>query len=278
MDIFTTVFTQPLANGLAIFYRILGGNMGLSILVFSIALRFVLTPLTRPYMESMKKMRSYTKELNKLKERHKGERAKLAAAQADFYKQKGINPSAGCLPYLLQIAVLIFLFRLFTSVFTGEGAIADKFNNFLYEPLKFAEGQEVNTSFLYLDITKPDTLNNVLGLTDVSVPIPGLFLVLASVLQLLSAKISVPYLEAEKKAAKRTKEGGDDFQVAMQSSMVYTFPLMTILIGVSFPSSLSLYWFAFSLFQVVQQYRATGWGGATPWVRKVKSLASLLPK
>lgn len=270
MDIFTTIFTQPLANGLVIFYRLLG-NMGLAIFVFSIALRFVLIPLTRPYMESMKKMRSYTKEINKLKERHKGDRAKLAAAQADFYKQKGINPSAGCLPYLLQIAVLIFLFRLFTSVFTGDGTIAEKFNNFLYEPLKFAAGQEVNTRFLYLDITKPDTLNNVLGL-DISLPIPGLFLVLASVLQLLSAKISVPYLEAEQKLAKKTKEQSDDFQVAMQSSMVYTFPLMTILIGVSFPSSLSLYWFAFSLFQVVQQYRATGWGGATPWVRKVRSL------
>lgn len=272
MDIFTVILTQPLANGLVLFYKVLG-NMGLAILIFSVFLRLVLTPLTNPYMESMKKMRSYSKELEKLKARHKGDRVKTAQAQADFYKEKGINPSAGCLPYLLQIVVLIFLFRLFTAVFVGDGGVAQNFNQFLYEPLKFSQGEEVNTRFLYMDVTKPDKLNEVLGLGSLSVPIPGVFLILASLLQFLSAKISAPFVEAESKIAQKTKDKSDDFQVAMQSSMIYTFPLMTILIGISFPSSLALYWLAFSAFQVAQQYRATGWGGATPWVRKLQSLA-----
>lgn len=272
MDIFNTLLTQPLANGLVLFYKILG-NMGVAILLFSVFLRLVLSPLTTPYMESVKKMRSYTKELARLRERHKGDRVKLAQAQADFYKQKGINPSAGCLPYLLQIIVLIFLLRLFTAVFANGGGVAENFNQFLYEPLKFSRGEAVNTRFLYLDITKPDKLNEVLGLGDLSFPIPGVFLVLASLLQVLSAKISAPFIEAEGKAAKKTKDKSDDFQVAMQSSMIYTFPLITILVGISFPSALVLYWLAFSAFQVIQQYRATGWGGATPWVRKLQSLA-----
>ena len=275
MDIFTLLLTQPLANGLVIFYRILGQNMGVAIIAFSIALRLLLNPLTRPYMESMKKMKSYSKELEKLKLRHKGDRTKLSKAQADFYKEKGINPSAGCLPYLLQIVVLIFLFRLFSTVFTGGGDVAQKFNALLYEPLRFASGESVHTQFLYLDITKPDKLNDLLGLQSVPLPIPGIFLVLASFLQFLSAKITAPYVEAEKKAAKATKEKADDFQVAMQSSMIYTFPLMTILIGISFPSSLALYWLSFSLFQVWQQYNSSGWGGATPLVNKVKKLVKL---
>jgi len=269
MDVFTTLLTQPLANGLVVFYRVLGSNMGLAIIAFSIALRVVLVPLTRPYMESMKKMRSYQKDIDKLKKRHKGDRAKFAKAQADFYKEKGINPTSGCLPYLLQIVVLIFLFRLFTAVFAGDGTVAQNFNKFLYEPLRFAESEEVNTQFLYLDITKPDTLNSAFGL-DAPLPIPGVFLLLAAATQFLSAKISLPYVEAERKAAKQTKGGGDDFQVAMQSSMIYTFPLMTILIGVSFSSSLALYWLSFSVFQVWQQYNASGWGGATPWVNRAK--------
>jgi YidC/Oxa1 family membrane protein insertase len=272
MDILTTLLTQPLANGLVLFYRVLG-NMGLAILAFSVALRLVLTPLTRPYMESMKKMRSYAGDLEKLKKRHKGDRVKLAKAQADFYKEKGINPSSGCLPYLLQIVVLIFLFRLFTAVFANGGGVSENFNQFMYEPLRFAEGQEVDTRFLYLDITQPDKLNGVLGLNDFPLPIPGVFLLLASVLQFLSAKISMPYIEAQKKLAKKTPEKSDDFATTMQSSMIYTFPLMTILIGISFPSSLALYWLAFSAYQVAQQYRATGWGGATPLVKKFASLA-----
>jgi YidC/Oxa1 family membrane protein insertase len=223
-------------------------------------------------MESMKKMKSYSKELEKLKLRHKGDRTKLAKAQADFYKEKGINPSAGCLPYLLQIVVLIFLFRLFSSVFTLDGNVAEKFNQYLYEPLKFVASQEVHTRFLYLDITKPDKLNDLLSLSSLPIPIPGIFLILASAFQFLSAKMSVPFVEAEKKAAKQTKGQGDDFQVAMQSSMVYTFPLITLLVGVSFPSSLALYWLSFSVFQVWQQYQASGWGGAAPLINKLQKL------
>ncbi len=249
--------------------------MGLAIIAFSVFLRFVTTPLTKPYMDSMKKMKSYAKDIQRLKEKHKGDKAKLAKAQADFYKEKGINPSNGCLPYLLQIMILIFLFRVFTLVFTGEGTVAEHFNVLLYEPLKIAAGEVVNTRFLYLDITKPDTLNQLLGLTNVSLPIPGVFLLLASALQFISAKMSAPLVEAEKKVAAKTKDKSDDFQVAMQSSMIYTFPLMTILIGVSFPSSLALYWLAFSTFQIWQQYRATGWGGATPIINKLRALAKV---
>lgn len=275
MDIFRTIFTEPLANGLLIFYRITGGNMGVAIITFSVFLRFVLAPLTKPYMDSMKKMKSYAKDIQKLKEKHKDDKTKLAKAQADFYKEKGINPSSGCIPYFIQILILIFLFRVFTLVFKGDGSVADHFNVLLYEPLKFAPGESVNLKFLYLDITKPDTLNQFLGLSNFNLPIPGVFLLLASLFQFISAKMSAPYIEAEKKVAKKTKEKSDDFQVAMQSSMVYTFPLMTILIGVSFPSSLALYWLSFSAFQIWQQYRASGWGGAAPLVKKLRSIAKL---
>lgn len=272
-NLFTIILTQPLANGLALFYRILGGNMGLAVIGFSIALRVLLLPLTKPYMESMKKMRSYQKDIDKIKRRHKGDRAKFTKAQADFFKEKGINPSAGCLPYLLQIVVLIFLFRLFTSVFTGDGTVAEHFNKFLYEPLKFASGEQVNTKFLYLDITKPDRLTDLIHI-DSPIPLPGLFIILAAALQFASAKISMPYIEAEKKAAKQTKEMSDDMQVAMQSSMIYTFPLMTLVVGLNFPSSLALYWLSFSAFQVWQQYNASGWGGLTPFVKKAKAFVS----
>ena len=57
--IFTTLLTQPLANGLIIFYKVLGGNMGLAIIGFSLFLRVALYPLTKPYLESMKKMKDF---------------------------------------------------------------------------------------------------------------------------------------------------------------------------------------------------------------------------
>lgn len=267
---FKTILIQPLTNGLILFYRLLGNNMGLAIIGFSLLLRLVLSPLTKPYMKSMKKMKEFAPQLEKLKRKHKGSKTKQAQAQAEFYKQKGINPGAGCLPYLLQIVVLIAFFNVFTRTLAPDGDIVAKFNELLYLPLKFSVNETVNTSFLYLDVTKPDTFN----IPSIPFPIPGPILILAALVQFLSAKIMSPYVEAEKKVAKKTKEGMDDIQVAMQQSMIYTFPLMTLVIGIRFASGLALYWLLFSLYQAVQQYKSSGWGGLTPWVKKLGLLRS----
>lgn len=270
MNIWQTFLVEPLANGLVVFYKYLGQNMGVAIILFSLFLRFVLNPLTKPYMESMKKMKDFAPELEKLKARHKDNKEMFAKAQADFYKQKGFNPGAGCLPYLLQIVILIALFNVFSKVLSANGDVLVNLNKLLYGPLKFSPETVINTKFLYLDITKPDVFN----FPGLPLPIPGPILVIAALVQMLSAKMTTPFLEEEKKIAKKTKSQEDDMQVAMQSSAIYTFPLMTILVGVRFSSGLALYWLVFSFYQIVQQYYTSGWGGLTPWLRKINLLQS----
>lgn len=270
MNIFTTVLIQPLANGLIVAYKILGNNMGLAILGFGLFLRVILNPLTKPYMESMKKMKEYAPQLEKLKKKHGSDKVKLAQAQSEFYKQQGINPGAGCLPYLLQIVVLIAFFNVFSRVLAGDGNIVARFNELLYGPLKFGAEDIINTKFLYLDVTKSDVFN----IPSLPFPLPGPVLILAALVQFLSAKIMAPYVKAEKKIVKKTEEKADDIQVAMQQSMIYTFPLMTIVIGIRFASGLALYWLLFSVYQAIQQYKSQGWGGLTPWIEKLGLLQS----
>jgi len=277
MNIFTTLLIQPLANGLVLFYKILGGNMGLAIIGFSLFLRIILNPLTKPYMKSMKKMRELSPRLEKLKAKYKDDKKGMALAQAELYKQEKINPGSGCLPYLLQIIVLIAFFNVFTRTLSPSGDVAAKFNAILYTPLKFAQNEVVNTKFLYLDITKPDIIP-VKGLPFNVPGLPGPILILAALVQLISAKMMAPYVEAEKQAAKKTKGQSDDIQTAMQQSTIYTFPLFTIIFGLQFSSGLALYWFLFSLYQAYQQYRSSGWGGATPWIKKLGLLKSFSQK
>jgi YidC/Oxa1 family membrane protein insertase len=268
MNIFNTILIAPLTNGLILFYKVLGGNLGLAIIGFSLALRFLLNPLTKPYMESMKKMKSVQPQLDKLKKKYAGDNKKLMEAQAEFYRQQKINPGAGCLPYLLQIVVLIALFNVFTKVLAADGL--PKLNELLYAPLKFAEGETLHSSFLYLNLSKPD----VFRIPGIPVPLPGPILILAALLQFISAKIMAPVVKKEKKIAEKTKGAMDDFQVAMQSSMTYTFPLFTLIFGLSFPSGLALYWLLFSFWQAWQQYKTTGWGGMSSWVSKIGLLKS----
>ncbi len=268
MNIFNLLLTQPLTNGLILFYKLTGQNLGVAILVFSVALIFLLRPLTKPYMESMKKIKALEPQLNKLKKKYAGDKIKMSQVQADLYKQNKVNPGAGCLPYILQFLVLISLFRVFTTVLASDGSALTNVNKLLYPAVKLAEGQTLNTRFLYLDISKPD----VFHIPGVSFALPGVFLLLAAVAQFFSVKITSPYIEAEKKVAEKTKSETDDMQVAMQSSMTYTLPLMTLIFGLKFPAGLALYWLVFSIINVAQQVKMSGWGGLTPQVKKLSSL------
>lgn len=265
MNLFTTIFTQPLANGLILFYNIFFENMGLAIIGFSIALLFIMRPLTKPYLDSMKKMRDLAPELSKLKERHKDDKMKFAQAQAELYKQKGVNPGAGCLPYLLQIVILIAFFNVFTHTIKPDQAeMRSKFNELLYPSLQITDDRTINTQFLFVDIAKPD-LYPIQGLP---FALPGIFLVLAGLVQLFSSVMMLPAVKAEEAVAKKTKDDMDDMQVAMQRSMVYTFPLMTILAGYHLPAGLALYWLTFSLYQIFNNYKTNGLGGLSPWLAK----------
>lgn len=270
MNIFFTIFTQPLANGLVVFYKVFGHNLGLAIIFFSLFLRLLLNPLTKPYMDSMKKMKDLNPQLQKIKDKYNGDKVKLAQAQADFYKEKGINPGSGCLPYILQIVILIALFNVFTRTLSPGVDIKLKFNELLYPALRFQTEDVINTRFFYLDLTKPDSFS----LPGISFKLPGIILLLSTIAQVVSSKMMAPVIALEKKEAKSTPGSADDFQVSMQQSMVYTFPLLTLVIGLRFPSGLAIYWFIFSASQVFQQYRSQGWGGLTPWLIKLKLLKS----
>lgn len=272
MQIFESLLTQPLANGLVVFYRLLGQNLGLGIIGFTLFLILALTPLVKPSMNAAKKIRAIQPEIAKLKKKYANDRQGLMKAQADLYKVKGINPTAGCLPQIIQLVILIAFYSVFTRLLSGHGTISSEFNELLYAPLKFEEGYRVNTQFLYLDVTQPDKF----AINGLPFPLPGVVLIVAALVQFVSAKIAIPYVSQEEKVAETTKSEVDDFAVAMQSSMVYYLPLTTILFGIGFPSGLALYWCVFSIVSAVRQYNNFGWGGLTPWVKKlgIKARAS----
>ena len=80
----------------------------------------------------------------------------------------------------------------------------------------------------------------------------------------------MPQAKLASQEAKKTETKTDDFSSAMQMQATYMFPLMTLLIGFSFPSGLVLYWMLFSLLSMVQQYLVGGWGGLASYAAKLK--------
>lgn len=260
------IITPALINGLILFYKYLGQNLGIAVILFSLFLIFILRPLTKPYMESMKKIRAMEPQLAKLRKKFGSDKPKLSQAQAELYKQNKINPTAGCLPYILQFIVLIALFGVFTKVF-ANGESVQNINDQLLPFLKFSQNETINTKFLYMDIGKPDAFY----IPGIKFGLPGLFLILATIAQFLSVKITSPYIKKEEQIAKKTKNEMDDTQVMMQKSMTYMMPAMTLIFGLKLPSGLALYWLVYSLVTVWQQVSMSGWGSLTPAVGLLKS-------
>lgn len=247
------------------------GNLGWSIVFLTISLRLLMTPLILPSLKISKKMAELSPELSKLKETFKNDKQGLVSAQAELYKKHGANPASGCLPQIVQLLVLIALFNALNSVLRPNGAsVADHLNPLLYSFNQLTSDFNFSTRFFYLDLLKPDTFR----LSGIPVPLPGLFLLISAAVQLISSKMMLPVISAEKKIADKTKGATDDVMVEAQQQMAFMFPLMTIFIGFQFPSGLVLYWLVFSAVSAVQQYFATGWGGMTPWLRKLNLLKS----
>ena len=256
---------QPLVNALIFLYQFFN-NFGLSIIVLTLGIRLLLHPLTRSSMKATTRMRELSPELEKLKKKYGKDKQAYAKAQMDLYKQHGANPAAGCLPQIVQIIVLIALYQAFIQVLRVDGDVIQKLNEVLYPSLQLPAETVINTQFLYLDLGKPD----VFSISGIPIPLPGFFLIAAAVAQFISSKMMTPALTAAQKEAAKTPGKADDMATSMQSQMTYLFPLMTILIGYSFPSGLILYWLTFSVLMVVQQYFIGGWGGLEPWLRKLK--------
>jgi YidC/Oxa1 family membrane protein insertase len=243
---------QPLVNALIFLYQVLFQNLGAAIIVLTLFIRGLLIPLTLPSLRASRKIQELAPELEKLKKKHQNDRQALAKAQMELYQKHGANPAAGCLPQIIQLIVLIALFQAFRQVLYTNGEVIDRLNQVLYSHLRLPEGSQINTQFFYLDLTKPDVFRPPENWPLPS--LPGIFLLAAAVVQFLSSKMMLPAAQQAKKKAAKTPESADDMAAAMQTQMLYFFPLMTIMIGFTFPSGLVLYWFTFSLFTVFQQY------------------------
>lgn len=85
-------------------------SYGLAIILFTIAVKIVLFPLTRSQMNSMWAMQELQPKIKELQERYKNKPEKAQQAIMALYKEKGVNPMAGCLPLLIQMPIIFALF------------------------------------------------------------------------------------------------------------------------------------------------------------------------
>lgn len=247
------ILIAPFVNALFGFYYLLG-NLGWSVVVVTILIRVLLMPLVWPSLKSAKKMSELQPKLRKLQQQFKGEKEKLAKAQMDLYKQEGINPLSGCLPQLLQVAVLIVFysaFNLVTEYSIGKGTF-EAINKELISSFQVNSSFKFDTSFLGSNLSETPAKIFQAGMS-VNWILPFILLVGSGVLQYFSSKLMMPAPKVDKTIIKKTEDKEDDMMSMMRTQSTYMMPLMTVIIGWSFSLGMLLYWFVNSGVMLVQQ-------------------------
>lgn len=257
--IWNTIIINPMFNLLVGFYLVTK-NLGLAIIVLTIVIRLILVPAMLPSLKTMKKQQDLKPELDKIKEKYKHDKKKQAEMQMELLKKHGINPASGCVTQLITIFILIGLYGVI-SKFATETNIAGLNDILYFSFLKLNVSEPINTSFFYLNLSKPDPL--------------FILAVLSGAMQFLASKMTLPYVEAAEKAAQKTPDKTDDIAYNMQEQMLYTMPIMNVIFGITLPSGMMLYILVTTLFSIVQTYFVSGWGGLTPWINKVARILRL---
>lgn len=240
-SLFTTALYEPFLNGLLVLYRFLGGDLGLAIISLTILIKLLLFYPTLSQLRAQKKLQETQPKMKELQERFKGDKEGYQKALMEFYKTNKVNPFASCLPLLIQLPILIALYRVFitgVAVDATTGLLATDQLQHLYGSLReyFATNPITTTSFGFLNLANKN--NIILAL-------------LAGAATYWQSKMLMAK-QPPKKAGEGAKDEG--MMASMNKNMAIMTPLLTFFFTYTFPAGLGLYWLVSTLFQLGQQY------------------------
>lgn len=226
------IIVNPFITILLFLYQILGGNVVLAIVVFTILIRLATYPLTIKQQRSTKAMQELQPELKKLQEKYKNDRERLAQEQWELYRKHGVNPLAGCLPLLIQLPIMLALYRAIVATLAATPTQLLDLANRLWIP-NLSTQVPLSNKFLWLNLAVPDPLY--------------VLPVLVVVTTWLQQKLLMP---ATPSGGTGDRQADQTAQISRQ--MMLIMPLMFGFFSLSFASGLSIYFIASNLIGIGQ--------------------------
>ena len=197
------------------------GSFGIIIFILVLLVKLVISPLTYKSYVSMAKMRLVKPQIDELAKKYpKPEDAmKKQQATMELYKKAGINPMGGCIPLLIQMPILIAMFRFFpASIELRE------------QPFLWAD-----------DLSSYDSVLNL----PFSIPFYGDHVSLFALLMAVSM-FGYSYFNYQQTASSQPQMAG------MKFMMVYMMPIMMLFWFNSYSSGLCYYYLLSNLFTIGQ--------------------------
>ena len=250
--LWTELIIRPMLNGLVVLYTMLFSQMGLAIIVLTAVIRLLTMPLTLKQLKQMRAMSSLQPKIKEIQDRYSRDRTRVSQETMRLYKEAGVSP-LGCLgPMIIQMPVLIGLFRvLIQTVFSKPDDLVG-LSEKMYTWIPIApiyEAAPLDSRFLWLDLAQSDPTNLIM---------PVLVFASTWVQQKMTMQPST-----------------DPRQSGNQAMMLWLMPLMIAFFSFTLPSGLALYWVTSNLIGIAIQYFVTGgWGPLFPLFPKAAPAAA----
>jgi len=221
--IFNEFLYRPLLNVLVLLCEYIpGADFGFAIIILTIFIKLIFYPLGTKAIKSQKALTDIQPKIKEIQEKYKDDKEKQGKELLDLYKREKINPLSGFLPILIQLPVLIAVYRVFWKGFNQEQL--SLLYSFVPNP------GEISPMFLgFIDLSK----------TNITMAI------LVGIIQFLQLKFLSP---------KKEKNKSNDLSEKLQKQMQYFMPVFVVMIVWSLPSAISLYFLVTTIFTIIQQY------------------------
>lgn len=234
--LWNTVFYQPIYNILVfIINNITFGDVGFAIILVTIIIKLILSPLTKKSIKSQILMKRMEPEIKQIKKDfpNKEEQAKKTF---DLYKKYGTNPFSGCLVVIIQLPIIFALYYVFYN------------------------GISIQKDIIYPFIQIPTVMHtNFLGLIEMGSK--SLFLgIFAGFTQFIQGYLASPSKTKKIEIVKEieTKDGKKDFQEqlsdSMQMNVKYILPIFIGFVAWKISAAVALYWVVSNIFTIVQEW------------------------
>ena len=235
------------------------GDMGIAIIVTTLLVRTALVPLMRRQMVSMRRMQAIAPEIKEIQRRFKGDRVKVQQATAALYKERGVS-QAGCLTAMLPIVLILPMYQVVPLTCPPPHLVAAANGALHYAPC-------IDSAIPWLGGIHASLFEGLINLP-FSLPLIGagisMFALFYTGLQLIASRMALP---------PHNPNIAVDSQAKTQRSLSLWLPLITILYGSAIPVGVFLYLIVSTIYQIIQQFLTTGWGGMFPLFGRTPAFA-----
>jgi len=260
VNIFDILIVQPIFNLLIGLYSIIpGGDFGISLILFTILVRFALYPLVKKQLHQTQAMKKLQPQLAKIKKETKGNKQLESMRMLELYKEHGVNPFRSIGILLIQLPIFIALY-IVIQVFTSH---RDEIAKWTYDfmegmaPIKqlIDDPNSFNHMFLgFIDLTKSAFADGGVNIALI------LIALIAAATQYFMSKQTMPHNESKKRlrdvmseASQGKQADQSEMNAIVMGKMMKVLPIFMFFVMVSVPGALALYYAMSNVVAVVQQ-------------------------